>query len=133
MTTTVDQHTAAIKSLYAAFARGDIPSVLGAMHSSFSWTEPEGNPYAGTYVGPDAVLQGVFMKLGTDWDGFAVVPQEYIAQGDTVVTLGEMSATRKATGKSFKSPFVHIWKFSADRLQSFSALMDTWVYQRALQ
>lgn len=131
--TITGQHSAAIKSIYAAFARGDIPSVLGAMHPDFSWTEPEGNPYAGTYVGPDEVLQGVFMKLGTDWDGFAVVPQEYIAQADTVVTLGEMSGTNKATGKSFKTPFVHVWRFSTDRLQSFSALMDTLVYQRALQ
>jgi ketosteroid isomerase-like protein len=131
--TTVDHHSAAIKSIYAAFARGDIPSVLGAMTTSFSWTEPEGNPYAGTYVGPDAVLQGVFMKLGTEWDGFAVVPQEFIAEANTVVTLGEMSGTYKATGKSFKTPFVHVWRFSADRLQSFSAHMDTLVYQRALR
>jgi hypothetical protein len=47
--------------------------------------------------------------------------------------LGEMSGTYKATGKSFKTPFVHVWRFSADRLQSFSAHMDTLVYQRALQ
>jgi len=131
--TTAAQHSAAIMSVYAAFARGDMPSVLGAMAPSFSWTEPEGNPYAGTYVGPDAVLQGVFMKLGTEWDGFAVVPQEFIAEANTVVTLGEMSGTYKATGKSFKTPFVHVWKFSGDRLQSFTAHMDTLVYQRALR
>lgn len=63
----------------------------------------------------------------------SVVPQEFIAEADTVVTLGEMSGTYNATGKSFKTPFVHIWRFSADRLQSFSAHMDTLVYQRALQ
>lgn len=131
--TNVDQNSAAIKSIYAAFATGDIPGVLGAMNPEFRWTEPEGNQYAGTYVGPDAVLQGVFMKLGADWDGFAVVPSEYVAQADTVVTLGEMSGTNKATGKSFKTPFVHVWKFGTDHLQSFDALMDTLVYQRALQ
>ena len=131
--TTVAHHSTAIKNLYAALARGDMPSVLGAMSASTSWTEPEGNPYAGTYVGPDAVLQGVFMKLGTEWEGFAVVPQEFIAEADTVVTLGEMSGTYKATGKSFKTPFVHVWKFSADGLKSFAGHMDTLVYQRALQ
>lgn len=131
--TTVDQNTATIKDIYAAFASGDIPSVLGTMHSDFRWIEPEGNPYAGTYVGPDAVLNGVFMKLGTDWDGFSIVAQEHITQADTVVTLGKMGGTNKITGKSFKSPFVHVWRFSADRLQSFSALMDTLVYQRARQ
>ena len=131
--TTVNPHSAAIKRVYAAFACGDMPTVLGAMDSSFSWTEPEGNPYAGTYVGPDAVLAGVFMKLGAEWNGFTVVPQEFISEGDAVVTLGEMSGAYKATGKSFKTPFVHVWRFSAGRLQSFSAHMDTLVYQRALQ
>lgn len=131
--TTLTNHSDTIKNLYAAFARGDIPSVLGTMDTNFSWTEPEGNPYAGTHVGPDAVLQNVFMKLGTEWDGFAVVPHEHIAEANTVVTLGEMSGTYKATGKRFKTPFVHVWKFGADRLHSFSAHMDTLIYQRALR
>ena len=131
--TTITSHSDSIKNLYAAFARGDMPTVLGAMSPNFSWTEPEGNPYRDTHVGPDAVLQNVFMKLGTEWDVFAVVPQEFVAEADTVVTLGEMSGTYKATGKSFKTPFVHVWKFSEGRLQSFNAQMDTVVYQRALQ
>jgi ketosteroid isomerase-like protein len=131
--TTAANHSAAITKIYAAFANGDMPAVLGAMTTHFRWTEPEGNPYAGTYVGPDAVLKGVFMKLGTEWDAFAVAPQEFIAEADTVVALGEMSGTYKATGKSFKTPFVHVWKFDADRLQSFTAHMDTLIYQRALQ
>ena len=132
MTTALD-HKDTIKSLYASFASGDIPSVLSAMASDVTWTEPEGNPYPGTQVGHDAVVQNVFMKLGTEWDGFAVVPHDYVAEGNTVVTYGQMSATYKATGKSFKSPFVHIWKFGADRIQSFSGHMDTLIYQRAMQ
>jgi ketosteroid isomerase-like protein len=131
--TTMTNHSETIKNIYDAFASGDMPTVLGAMAPNFSWTEPEGNPYAGTHVGPDDVLQNVFMKLGSEWDVFAVVPQEYIAQADTVVTLGEMNGTFKTTGKSFKSPFVHVWKFSEGRLKSFKAHLDTVVYQRALQ
>jgi uncharacterized protein len=127
------KHSDTIRTIYAAFARGDIPTVLGAMAPNFSWTEPEGNPYAGTHVGPDAVLQNVFMKLGTEWDVFAVVPQEYIEEADTVITLGEMNGAFKTTGKNFKTPFVHVWKFSEGHLHSFKAHMDTVVYQRALQ
>jgi hypothetical protein len=59
-----------------------------------------------------------------------VVPQEFIGEADTVVALGEMRGTYKATGKSFKTPFVHVWRFSTDRLQSFTAHMDTLVFQR---
>ena len=53
-----------IRSIYQAFAKGDVPSVLGAFASNINWTEAEGFPYGGTYVGPDAVLKNVFMKIG---------------------------------------------------------------------
>lgn len=110
-----------------------MPTVLAAMAPNFSWTEPEEHPYGGTNVGPDVVLKNVFMKLGTEWDGFFVVPQEFISEGDTVIALCEQGGTYKATGKSYKTPSVHVWKFGAGRLHSFRAHMDTVLIQRALR
>jgi ketosteroid isomerase-like protein len=126
-------HSDTITNVYAAFARGDVPTVLAALAPNVSWTEAEGFPYGGTYVGPDAVLQNVFVKLGSEWDGYAAVPHELIANADTVVALGEYSGTYKATGKSFRAPFVHVWKFSGDRVISFRQHTDTVVVQRALR
>jgi ketosteroid isomerase-like protein len=126
-------HSNTIANLYAAFARGDVPAVLSAFAPNISWTEAEGFPYGGTYVGPDAVLQNVFAKLGSEWNGFAAVPHELIANADTVVALGEYSGTYKATGKSFKAPFAHVWKFGGDRVISFTQHTDTVVVQRVLQ
>lgn len=132
MTTTIS-HSDTINNLYAAFTRGDVPTVLAAFAPNISWTEAEGFPYGGTYVGPDAIVSNVFMKLGSEWDGYTVAKQELIANTDTVVALGEYSGTYKATGKSFKAPFVHVWKFGADRIISFRQHTDTVVVQRALQ
>lgn len=126
-------HSDTIANLYAAFARGDVPAVLAAFASNIRWTEAEGFPYGGTYVGPDAILQNVFARLGSEWDGFAAAPHEFIANNDTVVALGEYSGTYKATGKSFKTPFAHVWKFDGDRVISFRQHTDTAVVQRALQ
>ena len=53
-----------IENAYAAFAAGDVPDALGAMADDIQWTEADGFPLAGTYVGPQAVLEGVFMRLG---------------------------------------------------------------------
>ena len=57
------QNADLMKSLYAAFGRGDVPTVLGAMDPAIVWNEAEGFPYAdkNPYVGPQAVLEGVFM------------------------------------------------------------------------
>ena len=125
-------HSDTITNVYAAFASGDVPTVLGALAPNVSWTEAEGFPYGGTYVGPDAVLQDVFVKLGSEWDGYAAVPHELIANADTVVALGEYSGTYKATGKGFKAPFAHVWKFGEGRVISFRQHTDTAVVQRAL-
>jgi ketosteroid isomerase-like protein len=125
--------TDAIKKVYAAFAVGDVPAVLGALAADCVWTEAEGFPYGGRYVGPDAVLQGVFMKLGGEWDGFAVGPREYVASGETVVAIGEYSGTYKITGKSFRAPFVHVWKFRDGKVATFDQHTDTAVVQRALR
>jgi ketosteroid isomerase-like protein len=122
-----------VRGLYGAFAKGDVPSVLGFLDAGIAWTEAEGFPYGGTYNGPEAVLTGVFMRLGGEWDGFAAVPDEFIDAGNTVVVLGKYSGTFKATGKSFKANFAHVWKISEGKAVRFVQYVDTLLVQRALQ
>jgi len=124
--------TEIVQSLYAAFARGDVPGVLGVLAADIRWTEAEGFPYGGTYSGPQAVLEGVFMKLATEWEGFAAVPKEFVAQGETVVSIGQYSGKYKATGKSMSVPYVHVWKLKNGKAQTFQQHCDTAVVQRAL-
>lgn len=114
-----------IRGLYGDFAKGDVPAVLSAFDPQISWTEASGFPYGGTYHGPEAVLTNVFMKLGSEWDGFTAAAAEFVAEGDTVVALGEYSGTYKATGKSFRAPFAHVWKLRENRIVSFHQHTDT--------
>lgn len=128
----MSDHLDAIRNVYAAFARGDIPVVLSILAPNAAWTEAEGFPYGGTYIGPDAVLQNVFMKIGAEWDAYTATCNELVGSGDTVIALGEYSGTYKATGRSFKAPMVHIWKFSGDKVISFIQHTDTVLVQRAM-
>lgn len=82
-----------ISDMYDAFARGDIGAVLAALDPKIEWTEAAGFPYAGTYTGPDAVLTGVFSRLGTEWDGFKAAPDRIVANDDTVIATGTYSGT----------------------------------------
>lgn len=66
-----------VEGAYASFARGDVPAALAAMADDIQWSEADGFPLAGTYVGPQAVLEGVFMRLGEIGDDFAVVPDQF--------------------------------------------------------
>ena len=123
----------AVQGLYEAFAQGDVPAVLGFLDPDIAWTEAEGFPYGGTYHGPNAVLSGVFMRLATEWDGYAAVPDEFIDGGDTVVALGRYSGTYKITGKSFQANFAHVWKIKAGKAIRFVQYVDTLLVHRALQ
>jgi len=120
-------------SIYDALARGDVPVALAALTPDVSWTEAEGFPYAGTYSGPDAVLEGVFMRLGGEWEGFAAVPNEFVEQGDTVVALGQYSGKYKKTGKSFSAPFAHVWNLDAGKVLRFRQFTDTALVQAVLK
>ncbi len=62
----------------------------------------EGNPYMPSgepWIGPDAVLHQLFMRIGTDWDGFKVHPNTFHDAGDTVVVEVRYTGHGKATGK----------------------------------
>lgn len=124
---------ALLGDMYAAFAKGDIPTVLGAMDPKIEWREAEGFPLPqpSTHIGPEAVLNGVFMQLVADWDGFTVAPDEIVASGDRVVALGHYSGTNKKTGKSFRVPFAHAWRFADGKVTHFQQYTDTHIVQEA--
>lgn len=114
-----------IKRCYQAFAQGDMPTVLSTLDASVEWTEAEGFPYGGTYVGHEAVLNNVFMKLGGEWDGFRAETDEFLDAGDKIVTLGVYSGRYKATGKSMRAPFAHVWTLRDGKAIKFVQYTDT--------
>jgi len=75
-----------LASLYEAFGRGDMPTVLGALDPGIRWHEAEGNPYMPSgeaWVGPDAVVANLFAKLGDEWNGFTVHPARAATRAST--------------------------------------------------
>jgi uncharacterized protein len=115
----------AINGIYECFGKGDIPGVLGALASDIEWTEAAGFPYGGTYVGPNAVLENVFMKIGAEWEGFSAVPFQLVDGGNTIVALGNYSGKYLKTGKSMTVPFVHVWDFENGKIVKFVQHTDT--------
>jgi uncharacterized protein len=114
-----------IEKAYASFATGDVPAPLGAMADDIQWTESDGFPLAGTYVGPQAVLKGVFMRLGEIGDDFAVVPEQFVADGDTVVALGSCAWKHKSSGEPAMVKMVHVWTMDGGKAVAFQQHIDT--------
>jgi ketosteroid isomerase-like protein len=114
-----------IEQAYASFAAGDVPAALAAFADDIEWTEPDGHPIAGTFVGPQAVLEGVFMRLGEIGDHFAVVPERFVADGDTVVALGNLAWKHKDTGAPASVKMAHVWTLRDGKATTFQQHTDT--------
>ena len=124
-----------IKNAYAAFGRGDIPAVLGAMDPQIKWYEAEGNPYMPSgepFVGPDEIVNKLFMRLGEEWDGFTVHPEKFYDAGDTVVVEGHYSGTYKGTGKSEDIQVCHIWTVKNGKATRFQQYVNTAAMQEVM-
>ncbi len=121
-----------IEGLYQSFGGGDVPAVLGTMDPHIHWHEAEGNPYQPTgdaFVGPDAVLNNLFMKLGDDWDDFVVHPGAYHDAGGTVVVEGRYTGTHRASGRPLDAQFCHIWSVTDGKITKFQQYTDTGAFQ----
>lgn len=114
-----------IANAYQSFANGDMPAVLGVFDENIEWTEAEGFPYGGIYTGADAIVENIFMKYGADWENFTVVPDEFLDAGYRIVALGNYSGKYKATGKSMKVPFAHVWTLRDGKIVKFVQYTDT--------
>lgn len=128
------ENVATVRRLYEAFAAGDVPTVLGLMSPDIVWEEAENFPYADNnpYRGPEAILTGVFGRLGTEWDGFGAHPEEFLDAGDTVVVLGRYSGTCVATGKAMNPQMAHIFRVADGRITGVQQYVDTLQVSRAM-
>ena len=121
-----------VKGVYGAFARGDVPAVLGAFADDIEWYEAEGMPYGGLHRGGEAVLQKVFGPIAEDVEGFAVVPEEFMGSGETVAAVVRYQGTGKATGKALDLPVVHVWDIRDGKLVRFRQFIDTVKFAEAV-
>ena len=119
-----EQNVETVKGAYEAFAQGNIPEVLAVLDPEAEWTEPGGgNSASGTFKGPEEVGSKVFPLVQEHFDEFAVMPDTYDDQGDTVVATGRYTGKNKS-GAELDATFEHTWKFSGDKVISMDVKLD---------
>jgi len=129
------ENVALVEAIYAAFGAGDVPGVLSRMSPDIVWNEAENFPYAdrNPYLGPEAVLTGVFARIGEEWDGFTVVPEDLLDAGETVVVLGRYTGSYKATGRKLDAQLVHVWRMEDGKVVGFQQYTDTLQTARVIE
>jgi ketosteroid isomerase-like protein len=121
-------NVAVVDGMYKAFAKGDVPAVLAAMDAGIVWNEAEGFPYAdrNPYIGPDAVLNGVFARIGAEWEYFNLKDiQLHDMSGNQVLATLRYDAKHKTTGKMIDSQTAHLRTLKDGKVVSFQQFTDT--------
>ena len=97
------------------------------------WTEADGFPYAGTYVGFEAIKTNVFARLGAEWDNYHTEIEGYAEGTDVVVAYGTYKGTYLATGKYMEARVAHVWQLREGRIVAFEQFVDSHTVQAALR
>ena len=117
-----------VQGIYDAFAAGDGGAVLATFSPDIIWNEAESNSLAdgNPYIGPMAVAEGVFGRIGQEWETFTLTDQKIYAVGeDMVLTTGRYRGTHATTGKSINAQKVHIFWFEDGFVTRFQQYVDT--------
>lgn len=114
-----------VEELYMKFNSGDIPAVTDRMADNIVWSEPAGMPYGGVYIGHQAVVEGVFMRLEEVGDDFHPSIEQIMGLGDTVVVIGHINFKRKGDGVGISVKTVWVHTVVDGRLLSVDTLFDS--------
>ena len=124
---------ALIQSLYAAFGRGDIATIVAAVTPDIEWRlngSRSDHPLLGTWNGPKGV-QAFFNELAAMQDFSEFSPREFLSAGDRVLVLGHYAATMRTNGRKAASDWVHIFTVRNGKVAAFLEFTDTAEFARA--
>lgn len=121
-------HAAQVAKLYNYFAEGNVDAVLAGLTEDVEWNEAEGFIYynGGAYVGRDAVLEGVFARVGGEWEYWNLADLQIENLGsDKALATGRYQAKHKETGKMLDAQFAHVWTMRDTLAMRFQQYTDT--------
>lgn len=115
-----------IQNVYAAFGRGDLPALLAACAPDVCWqfVADRHAPYTATVVGRAQLGEWLGSVLASD-DIQAFEPRRMLAGTDHVTVIGHERTTLRATGRTFETPWVHVFDVKDGLVTAFWGMFDT--------
>ncbi len=117
-----------IQKLYKNFAAGDINAVGAAMDSNIEWNEAENFPFAdgNPYIGFDAIVKGVFGRIGNEWDYWHLADLNFNEMANNkILVTGRYKAKYKKNGAIINLQMAHLWDLKEGKITKFQQFADT--------
>jgi ketosteroid isomerase-like protein len=114
-----------IKSTYEGASIKNGINLKKYLAKDAKWTEAAGFPYAGTYIGYDAIITNVFARISNEWDEYKITIDGYAATNNIVIAYGTYSGKYKLTDKSMHARVAHVWQLRNNEIISFEQIVDS--------
>jgi ketosteroid isomerase-like protein len=127
-----------LQSIYQAFGRGDVPTILSALSPDVQWEAWEdhsaqraGHPLFATRNGPEAAAE-FFALLGTNLTIHDFQVLDIFGSGAQAAAEITIDYTYLPTGRRMRDEELHLWTFGDDgRVRRFRHYVDTAKHMRA--
>jgi len=117
-----------IQKIYADFVKGDIPAIGVAMDTNVVWNEAENFPLAdgNPYIGFDAIVKGVFGRIGEEWEYWNLTDLNYNEMANNkILVTGRYQAKYKKNGAVINLQMAHLWSLKEGKITNFQQYADT--------
>ena len=116
-----------VNSVYENFGKGDIPGVLALFDDNIVWNEAESNSLAdgNPYKGPEAVLNGVFARLGSMYKSFSLKDIKLHEMSNNQVLATLYYVIEAKNGKKYDVQAAHHWTLKDGKIIGFQQYVDT--------
>ncbi|HEX7934295.1 MAG TPA: nuclear transport factor 2 family protein [Paraburkholderia sp.] len=122
-------NTTVVQTFYDALAAGELAKALSCLDENIEWVTMW--DYRANGRGPDAVAEGVLKPFVTDWEQAALVPDRFVAQDESVISLGHFDLVHAQTGKRAVGRYAHAWTVKDGRIVRFEQFIDTLAVKNA--
>lgn len=129
------ENTETVKSLYDAFGKGDVATILDNVTDDVDWsadTTSDAAPWYGQRTGKDE-LGKFFEEVADGLEISEFNPSSFAANDDEVLTVVGFRATVRATGKEIAMNLHHYWRFRDGKVERYRGSEDTAQMEAALQ
>lgn len=122
-----DTNVATVKSVYDAFGRGDVQSILNALSEDVDWATEAAStavPWYGVRSGKSEV-SAFFEQFGSTMEVDEFTPVAFAATETDVMTVVRLRAHHRATGRSVAMQMHHWFAFRDSLIAHHRATEDT--------
>jgi ketosteroid isomerase-like protein len=123
-----DSNIATIKSIYEAFGRGDVPTILNALSDDVDWAAEAattgGAPWYGVRTGK-AEVRSFFEQFGSSMEVDEFTPVTFAANDNDVMAVVRLKARHRASGRTVAMDLHHWFTFRDGLIAHYRGTEDT--------